>query len=115
MPFQEPDPLPGVLFQVSHARIECGPAPHLHRPITHLIYLSGDRKHVGGLKTRRQQGLMGIPQRCAGNQELSSLCLQKILLFISDVPSAMCHYRCECALIAAAMANTRSILSDLFS
>src|SRR4030067_1168987 len=60
-----------------------------HRPIAHLIYLLGDREHVGGLKTRCQQGLMGIPQRCVGNQDLSSLCLPRILLSVIDVPLAM--------------------------
>ena len=55
-----PQPLPRVLVQEAHARIEGGPAPDLQGPVAHVVQHLHGRNHVVRPHARGQERLVTV-------------------------------------------------------
>jgi hypothetical protein len=71
--FERSKPFPGIIVQVTDARIEGSSTPRLDREKTAFIDHLGKRDHIFGPEPGGNQGLVGIPQCRIGNLDFAGM------------------------------------------
>ena len=88
---EHPQPLPGILVEKAHARVESGAPPHFERVVSNLIHQFRHGKHIFRTQPCGHDGLMSVTQ-----------CSLRNALFqrIPNSGSGRCGLSCSLALFS---------------